>query len=387
MVDTIILTLDRDKFRINKPDNFEPSAKIILNRKRSLGNGGYISAKQNPTQKDFYEGKYKPRLTLTKRKHHTGGIVTTLRIELSLPKLMYGNNFDELTTEDFEALLKKLKNILRDMGVSVSILYLKTSWVSSIHYSKNIALTDGTIPYHFINKIKDADITRALDVNQTDYRGGGHCLKWHCNSYEIVFYDKIQDLKAAQRSDKRAIESDNAIQLNIFDMLQQRDKLEVLRIEIRLNKRQKIKDLFRCLKIRSELTFNELFKSDIAQAVLKYYVNEIERKIPPEFNYKSEGDAKALLTDLIFNNPNLTTNKMFQKFGLIFALKVVGQPELEILIGKNERRALTKLIDELRQINLAKKSNSFEIIHRQLDEFKPLRLANFINIGIDSRIS
>ena len=59
----------------------------------------------------------------------------------------------------------------------------------------------------------------SLDVNQTDYRNEGHSYKWHCNSYEIVFYDKIKDLEKAKHSDKRAIEKDNAIQLNLFPQI------------------------------------------------------------------------------------------------------------------------------------------------------------------------
>ena len=59
----------------------------------------------------------------------------------------------------------------------------------------------------------------SLDVNQTDYRNEGHSYKWHCNSYEVVFYDKIKDLEKAKQSEKRAIEKDNAIQLHLFPEL------------------------------------------------------------------------------------------------------------------------------------------------------------------------
>ena len=73
-------------------------------------------------------------------------------------------------------------------------------------------------------KIKEANIKLLLDTNQTDYRNEGHSYKWHCNSYEVVFYDKIKDLEKAKHSEKRAIEKDSALQLNLFRSDLQREK-------------------------------------------------------------------------------------------------------------------------------------------------------------------
>ncbi len=72
------------------------------------------------------------------------------------------------------------------------------------------------------SKIKEANIKLSLDTNQTDYRNEGHSYKWHCNAYEVVFYDKIKDLEKAKQSEKRAIEKDNALQLKLFPKFAQR---------------------------------------------------------------------------------------------------------------------------------------------------------------------
>src|SRR3990167_4808288 len=239
MLDTIVLTLSKSMFVLMEPDRFEPSARSILDEKSSLGGRGYFSAKQNPTRQELKNGYYKPRLTLTNRYNHTGRREASLKIELSLPKLLFGNNFDELTLSDFEPVTQLLKARLKEMGVMVWEKFLLEAPVSAIHYSKNIPLTDGTTPHYLISKIKEANISLALDVNQTDYRNDGHSYKWHSNSYEVAFYDKIKDLEMAKKSDKRAIEKDNSLQLNLFDGITERKKLEVLRMEVRLNTRQK----------------------------------------------------------------------------------------------------------------------------------------------------
>src|SRR3972149_9544873 len=259
MIDTAALTLNKGMYWIKDPDMFEPSARYILDDTSSMGGRGYTPAKQNPTKRELQSGIYKPRLTLTNRFNHTGKREATLKIELSLPKLLFGNNFDELSIDDFDPVTKLLKSRLKDMGVMVWEKFLLNAPVSAIHYSKNIPLTDGSTPHYLISKINEANIKLSLDINQTDYRNDGHSYKWHSNSYEVAFYDKLKDLEMAKKSEKRAIENDNALQLNLFETFKERKRLEVMRMEVRLNKRPKIRQLFRVLGIQSELTLKNLF--------------------------------------------------------------------------------------------------------------------------------
>ena len=93
-----------------------------------------------------------------------------------------------------------------------------------------------------------------LDTNESAYRNDGHGYKWHCNAYEVAFYDKIKDLEKAKHSSKLAIEKDSEIQLSFVDAFANRNKLEFLRMEVRLNKREAIKRLFKKLNIKANLT-------------------------------------------------------------------------------------------------------------------------------------
>jgi hypothetical protein len=117
-----------------------------------------------------------------------------LRIELSLPKLLFGNNFAELRYKDFTEVIQKLVVTLDVMGIAIEKQTLEQAPVVGIHYSKKIPLADGSAPYHYIRQIKEADVANALDTNQTDYRHEGHSYKWHCNAYEVVFYDKNKQI-------------------------------------------------------------------------------------------------------------------------------------------------------------------------------------------------
>lgn len=368
MLDTIRLTLSKDMFWVMDKTYFQKETQNALR--------GYFTLVQNPTKSELKNGIYKPRLTMTKRFNTTGRQEATLAIEFSAPKLLFGNNFDELTENDFTPVVALLQSKLKEMGIGVFTSILENAPVSTIHYSKNIPLTDGTTPHLLISKIKQANISLALDVNQTDYRNDGHSYKWHSNSYEVAFYDKLKDLEMAVRSEKRAIEKDNAIQLSLFEPFKERKRLEVMRMEVRLNKRQKIGQLFRTLGIKSELTLKSLFSSSISQQVLLYYLNELESKRLPLLDYKP-ANSNTLLADLVINNPNLGVRKTFQLFGLKQALDSTNPRELRNMFGKYNKRSWYRIIAEAKSVNLPTTRSPLGIIRKNLNRFEPLKLVAF----------
>jgi hypothetical protein len=370
------MTLSKNMYSILDPDRFEPSAKWVLNDNMSLGGRGYTPSKQNPTPQELKNGIYKPRLTLTNRINHTGRREATLRVELSLPKLLFGNNFDELQDSDFPTIIEALRQKLKEMGVIVFTHLLTNAPVSAVHYSKNIPLTDGTTPNYYINKIKEANVKLSLDVNQTDYRNDGHSFKWHCNSYEVAFYDKIKDLEMSRKSDKRSIESDGVMQLDIFDTLKERKMFEVLRMEVRLNKRQKIGQLFRMLGIEGNITFKSVFNKQVAQKVLVYYLNELDRLRPKLIDYQAPSQ-RALLADLIINNPSFGPRRILQVFGIKEALDTIKPRELRIMFNKYSNRSWYRLIADTNNIRLPKTQDAFIAIRSQLNAFEPLKLVDF----------
>lgn len=376
MLDTIVLSLSKGMYYINDPDRFEPSARLILDENSSLGGRGYIPAKQNPTKRELQNGYYKPRLTLTNRYNHTGRREASLKIELSLPKLMFGNNFDELTQNDFDTVTKLLQSRMKEMGVMVFTSVLESAPVSAIHYSKNIPLTEGVTPHYLISKIKEANVKLSLDVNQTDYRNEGYSYKWHSNSYEVAFYDKIKDLETSKVSEKRALERDNTLQLNLFDAFKERKQFEILRMEVRLNKRQKIGQLFRSLCITPELTYKNLFNSTVSQKVLLSYLDEIESKRLTLFDYKPTS-PKSLLADLIVQNPHLGLRRVMQLYGLKQVFETVNPRELRSMFGKKSQRSWYRLIAETKDVKLPATVRPFSIIRDSLTRFEPFKLVDF----------
>jgi len=373
MLDTVVLTLNKGSYTIDDSTRFIPSDKRIIDGGESRS---YKQVMQIPTNKEMLNGFYKPRLTISNRFTKDHRPEPTLKVELSLPKMLYGNNFDELTQNDYIPVTEKLQRTMQSMGVVVNSKDIENAPISAIHYSKNMPLTDGTTPQSLISKIKEANVNISLDINQTDYRNDGQSLKWHTNSYEVAFYDKIKDLEMALKSDKRSIERDNAIQFNLSDSFQIRKQFEVIRMEVRLNKRQKIQQLFQNLKVESDLTYQNLFNPSISQKVLLHYLDECDGKRFPLYDYKKTTD-KALLSDLIINNPKLSAKKTLLLFGIKQAFDTVNPRELRAMFGNCDTRTWYRLAEEAKEICLPKAQSPFAVIRDNLTQFKPLRLVDF----------
>jgi len=380
MIDTIVLTLKQGMFTITEHDRFSPSTKGLYDSSNyyRLGGRSNMTCVQNPTSSELKNGIYKPRLTVTKRMNRDRNFEITLKIELSLPKSIFGNNFDELEDSDFDLVVSTLKQKLREMGVYLLENRLINAPVSNIHYSKNIALTDYSTPYTYLKMISKVNINQRLDLNQTDFRNEGHSLKYRANSFEVVFYDKLKDLNKAKTSGKRAEEKDNAIQLNLFEGVEIKKPFEVLRMEIRLNKKQKLIQILKKIGINQEPTFRLLFSKEIAQKILIYYLNEIEDGYPTLLLFDPK-DPKGFLSEFMIHNPKAGVKKAIQMLGLRVLLDQVGIREFRELTKRKSRQSWYNLNKEMKGLNYPQEVNTFGILHNALTEFKPLKLVDFQN--------
>jgi len=376
MIDTIVLTLKTGMFTILDHDKFSPSTKGLYDASTGyyrLGGRANITCKQNPTPNELKQGIYKPRLTVTKRINRERNFEITLKIEFSIPKLLYGNNFDELTDTDFPAVVQKLKTILREMGVYILEQRLIDAPVSSVHYSKNIALTDYTTPYTYLKELTKLNINKRLDTNRTDFRNEGHSFKYRANSFEIVFYDKIKDLQQAKVSDKRAEEKDNALQLGLFDILTQKRPLEVLRVEIRLNRRQKINQILKKIDKAVEPTFVNIFSQDTAQKVLLHYIDEVEEAYPPLLSYQYDS-PKKFFSGFIRANPKIKLSQSLKMLGLRVLIDEIGAREFRELTKRYGSSAWYGLNREMKNLSQVAEPSVFSLLREQINKFEPLKL-------------
>jgi len=321
MIDTIVLSIPQHKFKILNHERFNPSTRGLYQPPYTvMGGKPFIKSMQNPPKSAFKNGVYLPRLTVIKAIRN-GGYVIELKIELSLPKLFFGNNFDELENNNFLRIIRLLSRALYSMEVEVAFEYLENASVSAIHYSKNIHLKNYTSCSMVLSELQKIDLSQKIDVGSEKFRNGGHALHFHTNTRDLVFYDKMKDLEQAKVSEKRAIEKDNLIQMALFDEFPNPKALQVLRMELRLGNPQEIKRTLSKIDIETDLRFNLLFKKQISQKMLQYFWEQIEES-SQILNFKTEG-VFELAESLKANNPDLKAQKILE----YIAFLVLGREE------------------------------------------------------------
>lgn len=147
----------------------------------------------------------------------------------------------------------------------------------------------------------------------------------------------------------------------------------MLRIEVRLNKRAKIKQLMKKIDMANNLTLRDLFDSKKSQAILLHFLDEMEKKRPFYAKYQSRSD-KDFLADLIIHNPKFSISRVMQVFGLKQALDKVSTRELRLMFGRCHARSWYRLMGEARGISLPASKDTFDIVREHLTAFVPLKL-------------
>lgn len=376
MIDTVILRLKYPDFEIQDTGAFTPNCWGFFSQPYTPFNGStYIKCTQNPTKLDKQNNNYKPRLTLIKRLRRAGQFEIELKIEFSVPKLLFGNNFRELEEADFGAVITTLTHKLLEMSVSVAPSKLREADVATIHYGKNFCFTDHTTASSLITELGKVDLTRRLDLNHTHFRNDGKALYYYAQNHSLVFYDKVQDLK---QSETRASEKDNGfnLQTDIFETIrrQRQVPLEVLRMEVRLCSRVKMKQLFKTYRLEPMLTFANLFNRQLAQTVLLDYWDKLH----------NEARQNALLSrtpldllEAVLKLDDLTPQKALSLFACLELSKTVSDRKLNDLLSERftprSWQRLKKLVRSQADQVVCDRYTAFDRIRQDLLDFKAVK--------------
>jgi len=374
MIDTITLRLNEPEFKISNHKKFSPSSEgLFFPPYSKMGGKAYLDCYQNPTRKELQNGDYRPQLTL--RKTWVDGIPRIfLYIQFSAPKVIYNNNFDELTDEDFGYLADRLQSKLAVMGVLTTSKDIINAPVVKIHYGKNILLTPFVIPYMITKEAGKIDFDLRYDLAEKDYMNSGQSVRFHTKEFEFILYDKKKDLEKAKNGE-RSIEADSDVQLNLFEKFIPKKSFEILRIEARLNTTQKIKKELNLSQ--EELTFKRLFKSDIAIGILNKYWNIIIENYQL-MNFDIENKEK-FLASFIVNNKDSKISSALSTYAFLEFSKELGIRRFRtILEHKYDKRSWYSLKARINKYNLRKvPSKQLEYVSNYLHTYEPIYLKDF----------
>lgn len=379
MIDTIVIGLDFNQFKITNPTFFEPRLSSNFYYQP------YVEARNNPPKAE-QKKDYRPRMTLLKRPYMGG----TLKIEFSVPNILFQNGLDEVEEKHFDNLINELQRKLEQRGVKTSKKALINACVFAFHPSKNIELSGYTTATMVIRDLAKANISRRFDQDHKDYRNGGHALQYYTKAHSLVFYDKIADMI---KSDAKAISDCNTLfQKSLFRKIEKMRTLvdiEIMKMEVRLTQKKKINSVLRDLGYKENPTIKDIFKKDVCQKVLIDYWQQMIFEKSAFILTEDQKKEKELFEMFSYAKENRhRINEALIMFAVNRFGKETGLPVFRRLIedfyGKNAWARMPKRIKALNSIS---KANNFETfqksyvkdIEKTLFDFEPLKKEQFNN--------
>lgn len=271
MIDTVILIVPFGKYKVEEPERFSPPLTTVLSNLKAMKANPVMKYTQNPPKASYTNGNYSPRLTVNVRPANKNSLnryayEIPLKIEFSVPKLLYQNNLDELTDADFDSVIDILHIRLLEMGVFVEKVDLAQAQVRAVHFSKNIPISGFNTASLVLKELNKLDVSKKLQIKKRDFEDG-QALYFDCNSYAITFYDKIADITQSKR---HSVDKEKtSYQLDLFKHFKKsKEPTEILRYELRITSKQKLNSLLKQFGYQKDPTFQEVFNSKLSQKML-----------------------------------------------------------------------------------------------------------------------
>jgi len=382
MIDTVVITLEwRKDFELME-GCYKQFATDVTNFFRppyiQFGTKKAFLVERNPTAKEKADGNYMPRLTLIKAVRR-GGVPITLNIEFSAPKVVFNDNFNEITEDDFDYLCVQLRRKLYNIGIVLTgPNTLNDALVSTIHYSKNITLTDYSTAHGVIADLSKCNYTTRKKSDGQKYRNNGEAMHFYSSKWGLCIYDKLKEHTKSKVSEKGLLEKDYYCQMSLFDESPLASPFEMVRIEARYIGRRQIKTSLNDAGIQVDsLTFRDLFRESIAKAMLQYEINKLRETYP--VISLSDKTAPALLTELSIQNPRTQIGTIMEAVAYKTLMETTGSRDVRN-IGNFTSQQWYNLNKKINQLNFARrKIASFEIIDSQLQKFMPVKLQRYLD--------
>ena len=205
-------------------------------------------------------------------------------IEFSLPKLLKGNNVEEIYISDFPKILELLRSHLLDYGLETTTDNIAWADLYRMDPGKNCNLIKmGTVAQVLTILHRCLILGRKSDA-QIQYRNGGRSLRIYTKSADFIIYDKFRCPEMTGDNEKAICE------------IMGKSSVEVLRLEKRFN-RKSLCRLFRKYGIKRP-KFQDILNPQIAKDVIEQGWQELmDGFICPEV-YPQEEILKQVLNHL-----------------------------------------------------------------------------------------
>lgn len=343
----------------------------------SRNNKGFVQAILNG--KDFYKeyGQYYPSLAYRERPVGGGrkGCTYELVIQFSIPKLIYGNNLYECDERRFDEIVEILHERLVGMGVN----FIKKSDISHLYVrrmdvGKNIQMKNRLEVQSVIRSVATADMTKRLDLGETDYKNGGHMVRFHSTYEDVTIYNKGKDLERAHMSEKKSVDEEAYMADGINNAL---EKISVVRLEIKMSGKRVIERRMKAigLKVPEKWEFQNLFKNNVCRTLLQARLNEIIDCIPkiPLDDEEANGLLYNLMEDESKTSKKGGLMRSLARYGLSRAIKDgLTMREVQTMAENTFGKYSTVTLRQIRASPSHRQLKNLLTVKKAVSEFKML---------------
>jgi len=271
MIDTVILMLTHNLFNLLDI--------VVFDGHRDSGvRGRYVANNLYPctlAERKRRERLYFPAVTLKNNK-----TCPVIEIQVSLPKLVYGNSFFEVSKADLNIICNRLVECLAECHVVSTKDQIRQAVIKQIDFCKNIRFEHyfGT-PIQIIRKLSEFDCKRSSKW-QVVIHSHGIEYKLFNTTQKIVVYDKLGEISNRVRTNKNFTKDERKL---VEELDKRKHYANIVRVELSLMNKQSL-DAFLSKRVEGEkkknFTLEDVMKKELARNILLEKVNEIYK---PEY--------------------------------------------------------------------------------------------------------
>ena len=398
-MDTISFRINKNKFTISDFAQFSPefskrpfselSAKEV--RLARIGKLPYL--KHFILRPEPVDDLYLPRVEIYEKANlESTSIDYELIITLSLPKFLFGNNFQEISPSDHKVIIHELSERLSNMGVNASPYAIDGAPISVVHFCKNIILQPNHSIRSILAELSKVDIGKAYDTTddvRCKDKNNSETLHLRCGTREWSFYDKVEDLKRPKSKSEDKEKTTHEKELIQTCNLEGK---EVFRYEYRLNKAQTIRSEINKefgKPYETSVIFADLFSEGLWKKVLQNSWKKIVTRPENQLALISPNSKLDLFLHILQkakqnDKSGHSQNQALWSYGLAVAIQDHGvkavRKELEkIWSNKADERLNKKITTAAALIIDIPPSNGILHIGKGLNDFERITLTSLEN--------
>jgi hypothetical protein len=298
-----------------------------------------------------------------------------LYVELSLPKLLYGNNLFEITNDDYPRLLSMLQDSIHTItSMWFNLDDISQAVITRWDIGKNIVSSMAGFTLDVLDLMSKQDISRRFDLTSQTYikddrTEDGHGIRYHTKTREFVLYDKKQDMIKEGRGVTRMLGTNATSKRKLLIKKLDDMGLSALRLEMRYRDTKTIRNILRDVGSPRSPTFRELFDSDLVKKIVNHEWEKHTQNIAVAELDKDE--PYEIVTNLLKAGVNV--HKALEALGLQQVINQEGVRKYRTLIDTYGLRHSWPATKQLLNSYPKTRNESIQIVDEALKEFRPIK--------------